>query len=362
MDLIITAVVTAATVVPLLLPSPGDWWLILLALLASVPLYWRRAAPMWTGLVVALAMCVLVLWVKPLLPYGPLVSVYTVASLDDKMKRLVSIPVIAVTATLSLALPNEQPETWRYMATVLVAAYALGVGARARRAHASELAERTRRLAHERGVAAAHERTRIARDVHDIVTHSVGLMVVQAEAGPVVLRSDPARAEGAFNAIGDIGRGALVQLRGLLTTLRATDGSPGVDALGQLVERISDAGLHVRLEHTGTPRPVPSETGVTIYRVTQEALTNVLRHSPADAVTVHLSWQPTTLTLQITETATTPAPASTPVPGRAGPGIPHRTGGHGLAGMRERVAACGGTFEAGPGAHGFVVTAHLPVG
>ncbi|HUP98958.1 MAG TPA: histidine kinase [Aeromicrobium sp.] len=346
-DLVIAVVVTAATVVPVLLPSPQAWWLVVLAVFASVPVYWRRAAPLWTGIVVGLAMTAMVLWVKPWLPYGPLVSVYTVASLSSRVQRLVAIPLIAVAATISLMLPQEEPEVYRYMATVLVAAYALGTATRARRAQAAELDERSRRLAQEREAAAVHERTRIARDVHDIVTHSVGLMVVQAEAGSVVLRSDPERAERVFEAIGDIGRGALVQLRGLLGTLRSSEEVPGLDTLAQLVERIGRTGLDVRLIREGEPRPVSGEVGVAAYRVVQEALTNVLRHSRAQAVTVRLSWHGDGLSLEI-----------------ANDGGPVRGGGsgHGLVGMRERVLTCGGSLRAGPSPGGFVVAAELPVG
>ncbi|MEU0571955.1 histidine kinase [Nonomuraea sp. NPDC005983] len=374
-DLAVTVAVVAATVAPLLLPSPREWWLVALALLASVPVYWRRAAPMSTGIVVGLSMSAMVMWVKPLLPYGPLVCVYTVASLCSRAQRLVAVPFIAVTAAGSLALPHEEPEVYRYMATALVAAYALGTGARARRAQAAESGERARRLAQERDAAAVHERTRIARDVHDIVTHSVGLMVVQAEAGPVVLRSDPARAENAFNTIGDIGRGALVQLRGLLGTLRSGDEAPGLDTLPQLVERIGRTGLDVRLVREGEARPVSAEVGVVIYRVAQEALTNVLRHSRAQHVTVRLAWHDDGVSVEVADDAG-PARPSDPTTARArarthhgepvatrqsGPAL--RGGeGYGLVGMRERVVACGGTLRAGPGPSGFVVSAELPVG
>ncbi|MFC4008182.1 sensor histidine kinase [Nonomuraea purpurea] len=346
-DLAVTVAVTAATVVPLLLPSPREWWLVTLALLASVPVYWRRVAPMATGVVVGLSMSAMVMWVKPLLPYGPLVCVYTVASLATRAQRLVAVPFIAVTAVGSLALPHEEPEVYRYMATALVAAYALGTGARARRAQAAEAEERARRLARERDAAAAHERARVARDVHDIVTHSVGLMVVQAEAGPVVLRSDPARAENAFNAIGDIGRGALAQLRGLLGTLRSGDEAPGLDTLPQLVERIRRTGLDVLLLREGAARPVRDEVGVVAYRVVQEALTNVLRHSRAQRVTVRLAWHDDDLSVEVTDD---------------GGSAPRGGEGYGLVGMRERVTACGGTLRAGPGPCGFVVSAQLPVG
>ncbi|MGV9771466.1 sensor histidine kinase [Streptosporangium sp. NPDC003464] len=350
-DLAITVAVTAATVVPLLLPAPRAWWVVALAVLASVPILWRRRAPMATGLVVALAMSAMVMWEKPLLPYGPMVSLYTIAALGTPRQRLLTIPVAGLIAALSLVLPQEGPETYRFLVTALVAAYALGTGARARRAQAAELEERARRLAQERDAAAARERTRIARDMHDIVTHSVGLMVVQAEAGPVAMRSDPARAEAAFDAIGEIGRGALVQLRDLLGTLRSGEDAgrgprPGVDSLPELVERTGRTGLKVTLAREGEPRRISAEVDVAAYRIVQEALTNVLRHSDAGAVRVRLTWTRASLEVVIADD---------------GGGAGGTGDGHGLTGMRERAAACGGTLHAGPGPGGFVVSAVLPV-
>jgi signal transduction histidine kinase len=188
--------------------------------------------------------------------------------------------------------------------------------------------------------------------MHDIVTHSVGLMVVQAEAGPLVIRTDPARAEAAFDAIADTGRGALAQLRGALGALRS-DGNgvreprPGLDALPGLIERTRRAGLHVNLTSDGAPRPVTANVDVAAYRIVQEALTNVMRHADARAVQVRLRWVDTALEVEVADD------------GKGADGV---TGGRGLVGMRERTAACGGTLQAGPGREGFVVAATLPVG
>ena len=168
-----------------------------------------------------------------LMPYGPLVCTYTFAELAPPVLRAIGGVVLAVGVVVSLALPHESVDTFGYVITSYVAAYALGVGTRARRAQREAVEERTRRLEEERATAVAEERTRIARDMHDIVTHSVGLMVVQAEAGPLVVRSDPARAEAAFEAIADTGREAIGQLRQILGALRGTaerEPQPGLDA------------------------------------------------------------------------------------------------------------------------------------
>lgn len=341
----VTALVTAATVLPTLLPEPQPWWAVVLAVLASVPVLWRRRAPVRVAVVVGVAMTGLVVWQAPLLPYGPLVAVYTIAALSPPVLRLLSIPVVGVAVVASLLPAHEGEDTYRLLGTAFAAAYALGASTRAR-------VERVRRLEQERETAAARERTRIARDMHDIVTHSVGLMVVQAEAGPLVTRSDPARADAAFDAIADTGRGALTQLRGLLTTLRTAGGDhdpqPGLAALPELVARTGHTGLAVTLTADGEPRPVTADVGVATYRIVQEALTNVLRHADADTAHVRLRWTATALEVEVTDD------------GRAVHASP--VGGHGLAGMRERVAACGGTLRAGPDTRGFVVAATLPVG
>ncbi|MER6825041.1 sensor histidine kinase [Streptosporangium sp. NPDC000563] len=376
----LAASVVLATVMPLVLPDPDPWWIIGLGLLASVPVVWRRRAPMVVAVVVGAAMSVLVTWEKPLLPFGPLLAVYTIADLSPTWKRLAAIPAIVATVGTSLVLPGENDETFRLVGTAFVAAYALGTSVRASRSRAAELTERARRLEQEHIAAAAEERTRIARDMHDIITHSVGLMVVQAEAGPVVVRGDPDRAEAVFDAIADMGRGALAELRGVLNTLRtpgegggpvcghdgdggsvcghANDGGP---VCGHDDERLSEAlfqprlanlpalldrsGLDVVSTTAGIPRPVAESVEAAVYRIVQEALTNVRKHAGTSAVRLALTWRER-LTVEITDN------------GR-GPG---ERGGYGLAGMRERAAACGGTLRAEAGRDGgFTVRAEFPL-
>ncbi|MFC4530184.1 sensor histidine kinase [Sphaerisporangium dianthi] len=352
--------VVLATVTPLLLPDPNPWWIIGLGLLASAPVGWRRRAPMVVAVVVGAAMSVLVTWEKPLLPFGPLLAVYTIADLSPTWKRLAAIPAIVAAVGTSLVLPGENGETFRLVGTAFVAAYALGTSVRASRSRAAELTERARRQEQEHIAAAAEERTRIARDMHDIITHSVGLMVVQAEAGPVVVRSDPDKAEVVFDAIADTGRGALAELRGVLTALR-TPGEAGGPVCGHAGERpgrslcqprlanlpalLDRSGLDVVSTTAGTPRPVAESVEAAVYRIVQEALTNVRKHAGTRAVRLALTWGER-LTVEIADD------------GR-GPG---EGGGYGLAGMRERAAACGGTLRAeARRSGGFMVTAEFPL-
>ncbi|MEU8324734.1 histidine kinase [Nonomuraea sp. NPDC048881] len=352
-DVAIAAVTTAATLGPLLVPSPKAWWIVALGALASAPVYWRRRAPMAVALLVGAAMTVMVLWEKPFLPFGPLVAVHTIADLSPMWKRLAAIPAIAVIVGFSLALPGEDSEIFRLIGTAFVAAYALGTSARANRSRAAELAERARRREQQHIAAVAEERARIARDMHDIITHAVGLMVVQAEAGPVVVRSDAPRAEAVFDAIADTGRGALTELRGLLTALRASDGpagedlgtaQPSLDGLASLADR---SGLDVVMTVEGERRRTSGSLEAAVYRIVQEALTNVRKHAGVRNVRLYLRWTARELVVEIADEG----------------GGPRRDGGgYGLTGMRERATAYGGTLTVGPGQDGgFLVRAVFPL-
>ncbi|GIH25856.1 two-component sensor histidine kinase [Acrocarpospora phusangensis] len=337
--------VTLATLGPLLLPDPKPWWIIGLGLAASAPVWWRRRAPLLVAVVVGAAMSIMVMWEKPFLPFGPLLAVYTIADLSPTWKRLAAIPAIVAAVGASLVLPGENAETFRLMGTAFVAAYALGTSVRASRSRAAELAERARRREQEQIAGVAEERTRIARDMHDIVTHSVGLMVVQAEAGPVVVRSDPDKAEAAFAAIADTGRSALTELRGLLTALRSPGEPLSQPRLANLPALLERSGLDVESGTTGNPRPVAESVEAAVYRIVQEALTNVRKHAGVHAARVTLTWRET-LTVEIADDGRGPAGGT----------------GYGLAGMRERAAACGGTLSAGPGRDGgFSVKAAFPL-
>jgi signal transduction histidine kinase len=347
-DILITAAVTAATVYPA--AKWGNPLDVLLALLASVPLLWRRHAP----IVVALVCGVGTTWLSVEdrlfdLPYGQLVATYTWAELATPGRRLFAAAGTVAGVTASLIVPQHSPPSFGYVGMMFVAAYALGTGMRARRDRIAFLEERTLRLTEEQIAAAAAERARIARDMHDVLAHSVGLMVVQAEGGASVVRTDAGRAEAAFDAIADTGREALVQLRHALGILRdQRPEPPGLDAVASLVERARRTGLDVTLTRDAVP-PVSAEVGATAFRVVQEALTNAVKHAGARHVAVVLAAEGPSLRVLVRDD------------GRGGAAKP---GGHGLPGMRERVAAAGGTLRTGPveQAAGFEVSALLPAG
>ncbi|WP_214410538.1 sensor histidine kinase [Sphaerisporangium fuscum] len=353
-DVVTAAVVTAASIVPLLVPLRQPWWVLALAFLSAAPVLWRRRLLVTSGAASGAAMTVLVLQQHTLpdppfffMPFGPLVCAYTFGAATPSKWQIVGGAGLAGGVILSVVLPHEDFDTSRYVVTAFVAAYALGMSARARRAQREVLEERAMRLEEERAAAAAEERTRIARDMHDIVTHSVGLMVVQAEAGPLALRKDQAKAEAAFEAIADTGREAIGQLRAILGALRGTsprEPQPGLGALPALVERSRRVGLDVTVEERG-PRPaVSAAVDIAAYRIVQECLTNVLRHAAARTVRVSLAWSPRALSVEVADD---------------GGGTADLREGNGIVGMRERVASCGGTLTVDP--RGFTVTATLPL-
>lgn len=357
-DIAISLAAFLATAGPVLVPAPDRPWLLALAAASSLPLIWRRRATLIVTFVVGSATTALALLQElPPLPYGVLVCTYTYAELLTAGWRIIAVAVQSIVIILSLAVPDEGAAAFGYVGMAFVTAYTLGMGVRTRKAHIHLLEERARRLEEEQAAVAALERNRIARDMHDVVAHSVTLMVVQADAGPIAVRTDPERAEAAFDAIGDIGRGAISQLRRILGALRSDDAEsgrspqPGIEAVPDLVTEAGRTGLKASLRNEGTPASVPVDVDIAVYRIVQESLTNTLRHARARTVEVGLLWSARQLKVQIIDDGTGQAPAT-------------ESGGHGMIGMRERVSACGGSFQAAVRERGagFAVTALFPLG
>jgi signal transduction histidine kinase len=244
---------------------------------------------------------------------------------------------------------------------IAVASWLAGRGSRGRAELAAELHEAALRAEEEREDearrAVAAERRRIARELHDVVAHSISVMVVQAGGARRILERDPERAQAAAAQIERTGREALLEMRRLLGVLRGPDQaaelapSPTFDGLGALVGRARAAGLPVEIDVEGEPRPLPAGVDLTAYRVVQEALTNALQHAPGAPTAVSVAWRPDALELVIADRG----------PGRV-PGQPSDGGGQGLIGMRERVALYGGDLRTGPRrGGGFEVRVRLPV-
>ncbi|MFI1915174.1 sensor histidine kinase [Nocardia sp. NPDC020380] len=390
----ITILVTIATVGPEL-AERRPWWVLGLALLASVPLFWRRRAPLTTLWAVGSGIIVLACThALPPLPYGTVVCAYTIAAYGGPAVRVVAMIAGVLGILVSLVLPGEPPESYAYAALSFLTAWTLGTVVRARRTQIDLLSERALRLDEERVAAVARERVRIARDVHDIVTHSLGLIIVQAETGPLLTRTDPDRADATFAGIADTGRSAVHELRLSLAAMRdglatgpeglatahdslagtyagAPRHQPGLDAIPDLVDTCERGGLTATLDEKGDRRTVSGETGVTAYRVVQQALTNTLEHARADHVAVTLHWTESHLTVRVSDNGATTGTSGDGITARDN-GIaavrrrlrapePGRRTGSGLTGMRERVTACGGSLHAGRTETGFTVAAELPL-
>jgi signal transduction histidine kinase len=239
----------------------------------------------------------------------------------------------------------------------LVVAWMTGYSVRQRRAYVEMLQVQAA------SSAVAEERLRIARELHDVVAHSMSVIAVQAGFGQYVIDASPANAREALGAIQATSRDALAELRRMLGVLRQQDASPssapltpecGLGELDGLVRRTAGAGIEVRLSRTGTVRELPAGIDVSAYRIIQESLTNVVRHAGSGArCEVAVSYGPDVVGIEVTDGGG---------PARPGPAAHCPGSGHGLIGMRERVSLCGGQLTAGPlSSGGFRVSARLPV-
>ncbi|HZE06914.1 MAG TPA: histidine kinase, partial [Solirubrobacteraceae bacterium] len=240
-------------------------------------------------------------------------------------------------------------------------AVAVGLYLRARADYINGLRERAERLEREQDLlaqqAVGEERVRIARELHDVVAHNVSLMVVQAQA-LAATGADEAQ-HTALTQLAGLGRDALSEMHRMLGVLRLQDGGaaerapqPGVRDLPGLVERARTAGLDAILTVEGQAQELPAAVDLSAYRIVQEALTNVIRHAGATRALVTLAYSPSTLEVLVLDDGV-----------GASPGTDAAGGGHGLVGMRERVALFGGRLETGPRRHdaGYRVRALLPI-
>jgi signal transduction histidine kinase len=248
-----------------------------------------------------------------------------------------------------------------FFSAPMIIAWVMGDSMQYRRAYYLDLEEKARRLELERDqqaqIAAATERARIARELHDVVAHNVSVMVVQAEGAAYAMDSAPENTRKALGAIAETGRSALVEMRRLLGVLRTQDGvaerapQPGVDQLEDLLEQVRSTGLPVEFTVDGVPVELPQGVALAAYRIVQESLTNARKHGgPAVSAAVGMYYGERELRLVVQDNG---RGAEAPTDGQ----------GNGLTGMRERVAMFGGELNAGPvgpGRRGFQVEAVLP--
>jgi signal transduction histidine kinase len=283
------------------------------------------------------------------------VAVYSLAAHSERPLALAGLAIALVAGTLLIA---EDRADFPFDLFVIGAPWLGGRALRTSRLRARELESLTAELASEREerarLAVAAERARSARELHDVVAHSVSTMVVQAEAGEALLDSHPKRARDAFASIQETGREALTEMRRLLGLLRRGDRAlalvpqPSMMRLENLLARVREAGLAVELDIEGQPRLLPPGLDLSAYRIVQEALTNTLKHAGATNAWVNVRYRDHALELEIVDD------------GHSGSNGARE--GYGIAGMRERVKLFGGELEAGRRSDGgYAVRARLPL-
>jgi signal transduction histidine kinase len=338
----------------------------LLAVLTAAPIAWRRRWPMSVLVVTAVAAVAYEVlgYATSIAPFGLLVALYTVAAHCDRARSRLAALLVAVGLGIVLLTARWEVNLGTIISNFVVfgTAWVIGDNLKTRRAFVASLHERAERAEQTRVAeaerAVAEERTRIARELHDVVAHSMSVMVVQAGAARRVLDREPDRAAEALQAIETTGREALTEMRRLLGVLRDQGEArpelapqPTIDGIGSLVEHFADAGLPVTLERFGVERELPAGIGLSAYRIVQEGLTNALKHAGPDTrVEVKVRYRDDDIEVEVLDD------------GRGVTSSPPDGSGHGLVGMRERVDVCGGDLKAGPRpGGGFAVRARLPV-
>lgn len=342
-------------------PDPA-WWTVLIVLCGSVPIYWRRTQTLVAGLIIVSAEIIgQLVGLGGAAFLGAVIAVYSIGAHTQGVRRTRTMTVIAVMVVGlfiigwidGLSLLDEFIST----GIILITSFLVGDNLRRRREHVADLAERAERAEREQGLLAerrvAAERTRIARDLHDGVAHSVSVMVIQAAAARRNLVSSPTAAAEALEAIESTGRQTMTELRAILGVLRADSTVPTLDpqpSLAGLAALAAADELPVVVTVEGDVRNLPESVSATGFRLVQEALTNVRRHAgPVDTVAVRLTIGSGNVTVEVSDNGRGAGAAASP-------------DGFGIIGMRERVAAVGGTVEAGarPGG-GWCVRAVLPI-
>jgi signal transduction histidine kinase len=331
---------------------------VIAAFLSALPLLVRRRWPVQV-LVATLVVGVVIPTAAVFWPPS-LVALYTVASRRPWRVAVLSAVAVTVAFYLHRVLWGYSLPLFGVIAGFALAgaALALGLYQATRLAYFDQVRERAARLERERELldeqAAAQERMRIARELHDVVAHNVSLMVIQAQALGATAE-DPGVARRGAETIAELGRDAMGEMHRTLELMRADGGEderspqPSLGDLGPLLERAHAAGVNVELSVTGERRPLPAGVELSAYRIVQEALTNVIKHSGGDRASVELRYGSDGLELEIVDYGAAVGQSDMP------------RSGHGLVGMRERVALFGGSLETGPlNGHGYRVLATLP--
>ena len=346
-------------------PGRPDVWAAVAVVLVTAPLPWARRWPL-PALLVVLSGAVLERYADVGLGqvwFAILLAVYALGSWASPRSSVIGMSIVAV-GTLAIDIPRLQQGAaiddvvpgW----VILAGTWGLGRWLRHRRKEHAALVAHNSALERDREEASraalAYERARIARELHDLVAHSMAVIVLQAQASQRVLPGDVAAAQRSLAAIESVGRAGMDELRRLLDVLLVDaegvepEARPSLGQLDDLVEQVRSAGLEVTVDVDGTPGPLPPGLDLSAYRIVQEALTNALKHGERSPTSVRVVYGAETLTIRVSN------------PAALAPAVPDVRVGHGLISMRERAALYGGALEAGPGPGGdFVVHATLPL-
>ncbi len=383
--------------------QPGIAALIVLASCAA--LLYRRLAPVWTCAAIAALLVIAFATVRTEMgvDFAAALAVYAVAAnRPAAIAWAAGVGVFALDLAAIWNLCSCAPATFVItdastqdseaispaltMLILILAALAIGSNVRGRREHVATLVERANALARDRGrqadLAVAAERARISRDMHDVVAHSLTVMIALADGARAAAPTDPAQSARALEELSGTGRGALADLRRLLGAMRVDELVPGdrppapqddpdlAAAIEEIARAFRTAGLPVRTNWTPAEAggaAIPLAVRLAVRRIVSESLTNALRYAPdADVVTVELTHRPGVdgwLGVTITDTAGPPAAPPVRMAGAPSrPAAPSLGAGRGIIGMRERASVLGGTLTAGPTATGWQVRAVLPSG
>ena len=351
MDVAVPVVVAVWLVMLILGPPREDppWTLVgmVAGIAQGAALYWRRSHPVRVMLI-ALAGGLVIQLIFPdgVFPYAGLIAIGSLAAARPPRASLLALAALLGLTALNYFTSPSEDATFAMLLPVV--AWALGEAARNRRL---AIAQATRS-------AVGEEQARIARELHDVIAHSVSVIVVQASAADDVFDERPDQARAALRSIESAGREALAELRRLLAAVRPeADGEPahpqpGLDRLGELAAPLRAAGLEVAFtrEDADAAAALPTGVDLSAYRIVQEALTNTLRHAGASRAEVTVRSAPGLLEVDVLDD------------GHGGTGATTEGAGRGIAGMRERAAMLGGTLDAGPLPEGgFRVHARLPL-
>lgn len=366
-DVVLAVVLTSLTLVTFMEQRHGraPWFAVVLVVLAVAPIALRQRVPVLALSVILGAMCCFAL-----LDYGDfpdagagiMVGMFTVAMLRPRGVAALMFLATVCLAVLAYVLSVGEPVAWSQVGQVTLISSGVWVLGDSTK----NWALRTERLAAEAARAASNERVRIARELHDIVSHHMSVISLQAGVAEYVLDEDPATARTAIATVGDASREALLDMRRLLEVLHVEPGSdpdgaagasstyrpqPGLAQLEELVNRTRNAGVPVDVSVTGHAFPLPPGTDLCAYRVVQESLTNVLKHAAPATARVEVDYGPHAVTVRISDTGRrVHRPRTVP-----------RTS-YGIRGMRERVELYGGVLTAEPAkGGGFMVQFRLPV-